>query len=476
MNAELRRSFVPRSAPRALAALIVMLLALASAPCLSAPEPAASEAPAKVDTTIAVKSDAATDAGIKRRVRQLFATVEGLHDLRVDVSGGVVELSGEASSKGAHEQALQLVRRVENVVDVRDGITVSRDLRARMSQMLDRLSAQLTSFIEYVPLLLVAGLILLIFWWIGNGVARSNRITRRFARNPFLRDLARQILRAVFVGIGLLLALEVLDASTLVGSVLGAAGVLGLAVGFALRDTVENYIASLLLSLRQPFSRDDLVSLEGCEGRVLRLTARATILLTLDGNHTRIPNAKVYKAVIVNYTRNPKRRFQFDVGVDTEQNLAAAQSLAATTLAQMDGVLRDPPPTCTVEQLGDSNVILRVFGWVNQAEAEFVKVRSEAIRLVKGAFDRASIVMPEPIYNVRLGQFPAALASAPASTAPSAGTSSSGPLPSAVSSKPRESEPPQAIDVAPTDELDDQIAADRRPDEEDLLRHKAARE
>jgi small conductance mechanosensitive channel len=152
------------------------------------------------------------------------------------------------------------------------------------------------------------------FWWCAGHLSASQQLARRFERNPLLRDLVRQLVRMAIIGVGLVLALEIIDASALLGTVLGAAGVVGLAVGFALRDTVENYIASLLLSLRQPFAHDDLVVIDGNEGRVVRLTPRATILLTLDGNHTRIPNAMVYKAVIVNYTRNPKRRFSFDVG------------------------------------------------------------------------------------------------------------------------------------------------------------------
>ncbi len=466
-----------RRGPRTLAGLMLLIIALAAAPCRGAADPASGGALPEVDSTIAVKSDAGTDDRIRSRVQQLFSTIDGLREVKVEVSGGVVELSGIASTAAVHQQALQLARRIENVVEVRDGITESRDLRERMMRMLKRLEVQLGNFVGYLPLLLVAGVVVVLSWWIANLVARSERLTRRFARNPFLRDLARQVVRIGIIGAGLLMALEVLDASTLVGSLLGAAGVLGLAVGFALRDTVENYIASLLLSLRQPFSRDDLVSIEGREGRVVRLTSRATILMTLDGNHVRIPNAHVYKAVIVNYTRNPKRRFQFDVGVDTEQNLAAAQVLAATTLAQMEGVLDDPPPVCTVEQLGDSNVILRVFGWMNQADAEFVKVRSEAIRLVKGAFDRAGVVMPEPIYNVRFGQFPAALGSATVS----AGATSTAPRedrqPAASAAiKENTAEPARAIDIAPRDELDDQIAADRQTAEEDLLRQHAPKE
>ncbi len=460
----------------AVVALVALFVAAAPLPSRAAEEPTSGGAP-KVETTIAVKSDPATDARIRTRAQQLFATVDGLSEVVVNVSGGVVELSGVAASKAAHAQALQLVRRIENVVDVRDDVTESRDLSERMSRMLDRLVEQITSFIQYLPLLIVAAVVLGVFWWLAQRIAASAHFGRRFEDNPFLRDFARQFVRIAIIGVGLLLVLEILDASTLASSILGAAGVLGLAVGFALRDTVENYIASLLLSLRQPFDRNDLVKIEDMEGRVVRLTPRATILMTLDGNHLRIPNATVYKAVIVNYTRNPKRRFQFDVGVDTEQNLAVAQALAATTVVQMDGVLRDPPPSCTVQQLGDSNVVLRVFGWVDQREAEFLKVRSEAIRLVKGAFDRAGIVMPEPIYNVRFGQLPGTFGKV-AMSADSANTQhpdrASSLSPDTASTQ--AAEPAQAIDIAPRDELNDQIAADRRGGEEDLLQHKAPKE
>src|SRR3546814_6600583 len=66
--------------------------------------------------------------------------------------------------------------------------------------------------------------------------------------------------------------------------------------------------SDLMLSLRQPFRANDHVVIEGHEGRVVRLTSRATILMTLEGNHLRIPNSTVFKAVILNYTRNPERR------------------------------------------------------------------------------------------------------------------------------------------------------------------------
>jgi len=161
---------------------------------------------------------------------------------------------------------------------------------------------------------------------------------------------------------------------------------------------------------------------DGHEGTVARMTTRATVLISADGNHIRIPNATVFKAVITNYTRHPERRFRFEIGVDTDLDLLEAQSVALETLEAMKGVLDDPAPMVVVEAIGDSNVVLSVFGWVDQRKFSFVKVRSEAIRNVKQAFDAADIVMPEPIYKLRLVNADAAAtlttSSMPAAEAP----------------------------------------------------------
>lgn len=142
--------------------------------------------------------------------------------------------------------------------------------------------------------------------------------------------------------------------------------------------------------------------MDGTEGKVMRLTSRATVLMRVDGNHVRIPNAKVYKATIVNYTRNPLRRIEFDVGVDTDLDLSRPRELAVRTLASLSGVLESPPPACLVQELGDSRVILRLYAWIDQRESDYLKLKSEAQRLVKEAFDDAGIVMPEPMYNIKL--------------------------------------------------------------------------
>ena len=138
----------------------------------------------------------------------------------------------------------------------------------------------------------------------------------------------------------------------------------------------------------------------------MRLTARELVLMTRDGNHVRIPNATVFKNELINYTRNPRRRFEVLVGVDVEENLNVVQSLGIETLDKMKGVMDAPPPFALIQELGDFNVLVAFYGWVDQREADFLKVNSQAIRLVKEAFDQAGVLMPEPITNVRVKQIP----------------------------------------------------------------------
>jgi small-conductance mechanosensitive channel len=278
-------------------------------------------------------------------------------------------------------------------------IEIAEETTGRLAAVKDELARVFDKVVISLPLFLIALLVFVIFWFLGRLIT-STEFLFRWIRNRFGRDLFQQFMRGVIVVVGLILALEIMNATALVGAALGAAGVVGLALGFAFKDLVENYIAGVMLSTRQPFAPNDLVEINQHEGKIIRLTSRATILLTLDGNHLRIPNAQVYKGIIVNYTRNPKRRFAVAVGVGVNEDLVEAQRLGISILENMQAVLADPPPQCLIEALGDSSVSLSFYAWVEQNTSDYLKSRSEGIRLIKTAFDDAEIEMPEPIYRI----------------------------------------------------------------------------
>lgn len=385
-----------------LAAIVLMSGAVALAQDDSNGEPA---------TVIATQADADSDEAIARRLQAILAEIEGMGAVEATVADGVVRLSGRVVSSELAGSAAAIARRIEGVVVVENAIEGETAIGLRLQPVAERLTGRLGDFVRFLPLLGLGLLVFALFWIAGGLLMRRQQLFERLSPNPFIADLWRQVLFLVFVLAGGLIAADIMGATALIGSLLGAAGLVGLAIGFAVRDTIENYIATILLSLRQPFAAMDHVAIEGTEGTVARLSSRATILITAEGNHVRIPNATVFKAVIVNYTRNPERRLEFKVGVDPACDLGRVVALAQETLGAMDGVLSDPPPLALIDELGDFAVTVIVSAWVDQNRSDFLKARSEAIRRVKETFDAAGVAMPVPTYSVLaqpLGETPEA--------------------------------------------------------------------
>jgi small-conductance mechanosensitive channel len=424
------------------------------------------------DGVISTEAVAGSDERIAARLQDIYAEIDALSNVTVGVEAGVVELTGMVSGGVERERAAAIANRIDGVVAVEDAIGVSNEVVPRLAGALNTGLDRLTAVASYLPLFAIALLIIAGCGMVARLIWSNKRLFTRSVDNPFLGNLLRQISGFAVLMTGVLTALELLDATAVVGAVLGAAGVAGLAIGFAFRDTIENYIAGILLSLRQPFSPHDYVAVAGYEGHVARLTNRATVLVTLDGNYVRIPNAKVFQGVLLNYSRNPLRRFAFQVGIGTDVDIAAAQDLARRTLDAMSAVLDEPEPLVMVAELGDSNVIIDVMAWVDQREVSFGKVRSEAIRQIKERFEDAGFDMPEPIYRLRLAADSgvvrvddSALKPAPADPAP---------LPGRAPARAVEDD---AADVSPEHHMVEQVEQERRRVEsEDLLDDHAPQE
>lgn len=368
--------------------------------CLFAALPAAAQESVP-DAPITV-ADGPEDAAIEARLRDLFGRLSDTRSVTVSVGGSVVTLGGDAPNEAAAERAVALASRTDGVVAVQDDIQRTLDVTDNVSPLLSRMSEWTAQAVRALPLVGAALLVLVGLTLFGRFLSRRQALLSRLVTNPFLMELIANAIRVVFLVAGVVAALNILGATALVGTVLGGAGIIGVALGFGVRDTVENYIASLLLSLRQPFRAQDHVVIDGKEGIVVRLNTRATILMTLDGNHLRIPNAKVFKADILNYTTNPERRFCFRVGVDSSDDPVAAIALGSQVMDRLDFVLDDPPPDGKIVEVGDSSIVIDYFGWVDQRETGFSNARSQAIRDVKNALEAEGFSLPEPIYRVKM--------------------------------------------------------------------------
>ena len=341
-----------------------------------------------------------SDLTIQRRIEDIYAQIDALANVVVSVKEGVVTLSGQVSNEAQAQRALGLANRLEGIVTVEDEIERTLDVEGNVIPVLDQFAANLKRWIRAWPLVLLSSLVFVFIAFVGHGLAKWEALWNRVAPNVFLAELMAQAMRAAFVILGLVVALNLMGATTLMGTILGGAGVLGLTIGLAVRDAMENYISSIMLSLRQPFRANDHVTINEHEGKVVRLTSRATVLMTLDGNHLRIPNSTVYKAVILNYTRNPERRFEFDLGIDAADDPIAAMSTGLDAIRTLEYVIDDPGPNAIIRTVGDSNIVLTFMAWMDQTKSDFGKMRSLAIKVAKDAIEQGGFTLPEPIYRV----------------------------------------------------------------------------
>ena len=352
------------------------------------------------DTTISVENSVQQDAAIAVRIREIIHQLDGYENVAVYVSDGIVTLRGTTLDAATAEALTDLAARVEGVVAIENEVTETTDVVERLTPAIERLWDRIEQTIAFLPLLLIAVFAGLLVIWSGFLIARMQNPWDRIAPNAFIADIYRQVVRLFFVVLGVVLALDLLNLTALLSTILGAAGIAGLAIGFAVRDTVENFIASIMLSVRQTFRPKDLVEIEGDLGHVIRLTSRATILLSPDGNHIRIPNSKVFSARIVNYTRNDERRFTFTLGIDPNADLAEAQAIILAALEELPYLLDSPGPSTWVEGVGDSTITITAAGWVKQHETGLFMARGEAIRLAKARLEEAGITLPEPTYRL----------------------------------------------------------------------------
>ncbi|NLA69294.1 MAG: mechanosensitive ion channel [Gammaproteobacteria bacterium] len=407
---------------------------LAQEPAAPAPTDAASastSASAQDDAAARQQADAeARDLAESRRLAERLHGTEGLADVTVTVRDGVAELDGVVLAPEDRVRAGQVAGQHPGIERVDNRVVLSTRLSDRFATAGALALDKVMRLVAALPLLLVALAVVALAWWLGKWAGRrvGLRIARRNwqAENPYFANLAQRLVQWLVLLGGVLVALDLLGATALVGAVMGSAGVIGLALGFAFKDIAENYVAGVLLSLRRPVAPGELLRIDGAhEGRVAALTSRATILVTHDGNRLTLPNALVFKSVVLNFSSNPRRRLEFAIPVDAAESIRCVQELALDAIRRTDGVLPDPGPSWTVEAYDASAITLRFFAWVDQRESDLGKVRSEAIHAVRTRLAEAGVRAPRNIqYTAALDEAPAVPAASTPGGAPAAADTS----------------------------------------------------
>jgi len=251
----------------------------------------------------------------------------------------------------------------------------------------------------YALKLIAAVLILLIGKWISRKI--SNLLVKVLEKNnvdvTLVGFLSNITYYALMIGVVIAAAGQLGINTTSFLTIVGAAG---LAVGLALKDSLSNFAAGVMLILFRPFRVGDVVNAGGMTGKVEKITIFNTILNTPDNQRLIIPNGSVTSGVITNITANPTRRVDLVIGIGYDDDIKKAKQTLDQIVTADQRILQDPSPTIAVSELADSSVNFVVRPWVKTED--YWNVYFDLTEEIKLVFDQEGINIPYPQQDVHL--------------------------------------------------------------------------
>ncbi len=266
----------------------------------------------------------------------------------------------------------------------------------------EKLDSWLDGLVKLLPNLLAAALLFMLFFVAAKIVRAIVFKTFESRHRNNLGEILGGFIKWTILVLGAFVSATIIVPSLNPADLIAGLGVSSVAIGFAFKDILQNWLAGLLILLRQPFQIGDQIEASGFEGTVKQIETRATIIKTYDGQRAVIPNSQIYTNAILVKTGEVQRRSQYDIGIGYADDIEEACEIIQKAISGIEGVEADPAPEVFVWDLAASWVTLRARWWTNSKRGDIVANRSNIIRAVKYALDDAGIDMP---YNTNVHLF-----------------------------------------------------------------------
>ena len=257
-------------------------------------------------------------------------------------------------------------------------------------------------FTIMLPNIVLALIVFAIFFCFGREIKRVvRRITRhhRHARNLGL--VLGRLAQGIIVLVGLFVALSIVIPTFKAGDLVQLLGISGVAIGFAFRDILQNFLAGILILLTEPFRIDDQIVFKNFEGTVENIETRATTILTYEGRRIVIPNAELFTNSVTVNTAFDKRRTEYDFSIGYGDDIDCAKQLMLEALYSINEVLKDPAPDVLVVELAESTVNIRVRWWITPPRRmDDMRSRDKVICAIKKKLVENGIDLPYPTRQI----------------------------------------------------------------------------
>ena len=259
--------------------------------------------------------------------------------------------------------------------------------------------------LDRLPFVVLGAFVFFLFFVAGRIVRRvAYRLARRAQNHSNVGLVIGRLGQGTAVLIGLLVAMVIAIPGFTVGQLFSILGVGSVAIGFAFRDILQNFLAGILLLINQPFRIGDQIIMDSLEGTVEDIQTRATFLRTYDGRRVVVPNSDLFTNTVTVNTAFETRRLEHVIGISYDDDIEKAIAVLEGVMREAPSVLDSPEPDAFVVDFGDSSIDIQMFWWVNSPyQKDVIFSRGEVLRKARRALDDAGITIPFPIRTLDFG-------------------------------------------------------------------------
>jgi small-conductance mechanosensitive channel len=227
------------------------------------------------------------------------------------------------------------------------------------------LHALIANFSQRLPYMAVALLVFILFYIAGVVLRRvAARFTLRTRRHRSVGIVLGRLGQGVLVLLGLLIALVIAVPGFTPGQLVSVLGLSSVAIGFAFRDILQNFLSGILLLLSEPFRIGDQIKSGDFEGTVENIETRATSIVTYDGRRIVMPNSTLFVNPVTVNTANEKRRLEYDIKLPKDSDVQKIRHVILRAVTPLPHVLEDPSPDVLLVGFTDNDVTLRLRWWI----------------------------------------------------------------------------------------------------------------
>lgn len=269
----------------------------------------------------------------------------------------------------------------------------------------EKIGSWVNQAIAMLPNFVIAALVVIAFYIAARLIASLvSKTLSRFSGNVAIIKLVVSLTKIIIMTAALFIALGVLELEKTVTSLLAGVGIAGLAIGFAFKDTIANFLSGIYIAIKSTVNVGDIVKFGEHYGTVKSIGLRAVKIHTFQGQEVVIPNRLIFEDIYTHYTVNNERRIDLNVGISYGEDLQHVEDITLSAIKSIDYLQKNKPVDLYYLEFGDSSINFVIRYWVVfQKQTDYLRALSDGIKRIKKAYDENNITIPFPIRTLDFG-------------------------------------------------------------------------